>query len=90
MKIIYNPENGKFDVEDSFLTNALKGTGEPPPDEQWEYYLWGRYRSNHHKVLIVLTGDSKEEIDRRLEDLVKGVEIVEKEGDLKWAGAKRM
>ena len=71
----YNPRPGIFDIQDFFLTNIRTGYEEPPVDEGWFYILWGRFKSNRRQVLIVLTGDTEEEVNNKLRGLAEKAEI---------------
>lgn len=73
---VYNPEGGRFDVENEFLANIPNGMSRPPLGKPWEYILLGRYKSNHHRVLITLRGSSKKEVDELFMRLVDGAEII--------------
>jgi hypothetical protein len=75
IKTYYNPEPGKFDIQDKFLTNIPAGQSRPPYNQPWEYILWGRHKSNKHRVQIVLIGNTKREVDSRLFDLAEKAEI---------------
>ncbi len=82
-RIIYDPKPGIFDLEDDFITNIPIGEKLPPlvrwPNSiglrVWKYFLFGRYKTNHHRVIIVLNAFSQEEIDRELLLLVEDAEI---------------
>ncbi len=75
MKTHYNPEPGVFDIQDEFLTNIPTGCRKPPVGEPWTYYVWGRYKSNQRRVLLVLIGNTKKEVNNQLLELADAGEV---------------
>lgn len=76
LKMHYDPKPGIFDIEDDFLSSASPLTGEPADGQPWEYILWGRFKSNHRKALIVLTGDTESEVICKLVKFAAKSEIL--------------